>query len=220
MNTHCRSGAKQLERICLRMMPNTRFGVFMCVLLSLRFIETLHVGTRVPYTCCGGSIINSHRNPCVSRPEGGGGGGGLAGAVLPRFGLDTQLTHHLVHLAGQLHVSSHSIVRDFPFLQPKYCVGWAEVLFSLACVRARQIKQTRQRRFSGSSSPVGMAAERWQRCAAMSRGLQAIQLSLEIQHDTSAGRPLKQGSDTLTPYTSDHSYNCESGWLPSTGVCW
>lgn len=71
MNTHCRSGAKQLERICLRMMPNTRFGVFMCVLLSLRFIETLHVGTRVPYTCCGGSIINSHRNPCVSRPEGG-----------------------------------------------------------------------------------------------------------------------------------------------------
>lgn len=132
------------------------------------------------------------QKPLCLQAWGEGGGGGLAGAGLPRFGLDTQLTHHLVHLAGQLHVSSHSIFRDFPFLHPKYCVGWAEVLFSLACVRARQIKHTRQRCFSGSSSPVGMAAERWQCCAAMSRGLQAVQLSLEIQHDTSAGRPLSR----------------------------
>ncbi|TNN79648.1 hypothetical protein EYF80_010230 [Liparis tanakae] len=37
-----------------------------------------HVGTRRPYTCCGGSVLNSHRNPCVSGPkERGKGEGGV-----------------------------------------------------------------------------------------------------------------------------------------------
>lgn len=109
--------ATENNDVWLNMMRDPlHFCVFMCVYLAPRLNKTLHVGTRLPYTCCGGSIINSHRNPCVSRPVGVE-EGGLAGAASIWPGHSSELTLHLVHLAGQLHVCSQSLFRDIPHLK-------------------------------------------------------------------------------------------------------
>lgn len=64
-----------MDKIATQNIPGySHIRVFVCVLLALRF-ETLLVITKRPYPCCGGSIMNSHRKPCVSWPEGLGGGG-------------------------------------------------------------------------------------------------------------------------------------------------